>query len=52
MLPVAVLAWLGVDERRQGQGLGGLLLAQALCDCYEYRLFISAKRLRAMMEVG
>jgi GNAT superfamily N-acetyltransferase len=84
-LPVAILAWLGVDERRQGQGLGRLLLAQALRDCYEagetfafvavivdcisdraksfyqhwdfeplpghpYRLFISAKRLKAMME--
>jgi GNAT superfamily N-acetyltransferase len=34
-LPVAVLAWLGVSEKRQGQGLGKLLLAQALRDCYE-----------------
>ena len=34
-LPVAVLAWLGVDARYQGKGLGGLLLAQALRDCYE-----------------
>jgi GNAT superfamily N-acetyltransferase len=34
-LPVAVLAWLGVDGRFQGQGLGGLLLAQALCDCHQ-----------------
>jgi GNAT superfamily N-acetyltransferase len=83
-LPVAVLAWLGVDESRQGQGLGRLLLAQALRDCHEagetfafvavildctsdraksfyehwdfeplpghpYRLFLSAKRLKAMM---
>jgi GNAT superfamily N-acetyltransferase len=83
-LPVAVLAWLGVDSSRQGQGLGGLLLAQALRDCWEagktfafvavildcvndaarafyerwdfqelpghpYRLFVSAKRLDAMM---
>jgi GNAT superfamily N-acetyltransferase len=35
LLPVAVLAWLGVSADRQGQGLGRLLLAQALCDCYE-----------------
>jgi ribosomal protein S18 acetylase RimI-like enzyme len=35
MLPVAVLAWLGVSETHQGQGLGRLLLAQALRDCYE-----------------
>jgi len=83
-LPVAVLAWLGVSTERQGQGLGRLLLAQALCDCYEagktfafvavildctsdrakafyqhwdfeelpghpYRLFLSTKRLKAMM---
>jgi GNAT superfamily N-acetyltransferase len=34
-LPVAVLAWLGVARDRQGEGLGRLLLAQALCDCYE-----------------
>lgn len=33
-LPVAVLAWLGVHEDRQGQGLGRRLLAQALADCY------------------
>jgi GNAT superfamily N-acetyltransferase len=84
-LPVAVLACLGVDSNRQGQGLGRLLLAQALRDCHEasatfpfiavildcvsaaakafyqkwdfqelpghpYRLFLSAKRLGAMME--
>ncbi len=30
VLPVAVLAWLGVSEGCQGQGLGRLLLAQAL----------------------
>jgi GNAT superfamily N-acetyltransferase len=83
-LPVAVLAWLGVHKDRQGQGLGRLLLAQALRDCYEagktfafvavildcltdsakvfyrhwdfeelpghpFRLFLSAKRLEAMM---
>jgi GNAT superfamily N-acetyltransferase len=83
-LPVAVLAWLGVSTAHQGQGLGRLLLAQALRDCYEagktfafiavvldciddaakafyqhwdfaelpghpYRLFLSAKRLEAMM---
>jgi GNAT superfamily N-acetyltransferase len=34
-LPVAILAWLGVARDRQGQGLGRLLLAQALTDCYE-----------------
>ncbi len=85
VLPVAVLAWLGVATEHQGQGLGRLLLAQALRDCYEagqtfaflavildclndaaktfyrrwdfeelpghpYRLFLSAKRLAAMME--
>lgn len=33
-LPVAVLAWLGVDRDFQGQGLGGRLLAQALSDCH------------------
>ena len=32
-LPVAILAWLGVDKRFQGQGLGDRLLAQALRDC-------------------
>ncbi len=35
LLPVAVLAWLGVAARRQRQGLGRLLLAQALNDCHE-----------------
>jgi GNAT superfamily N-acetyltransferase len=35
LLPVAVLAWLGVRAERQGQGLGRLLLAQALRDCHE-----------------
>jgi GNAT superfamily N-acetyltransferase len=84
-LPVAVLAWLGVAEDRQGQGLGGRLLAQSLRDCHEagktfafvavildclgdrakafylrpdfnelpghpYRLFLSARRLDAMMQ--
>jgi GNAT superfamily N-acetyltransferase len=34
-LPVAVLAWLGVSKDHQGQGLGGLLVAQALRDCHE-----------------
>ena len=34
-LPVAVLAWLGVDQCFRGQGLGRLLLARALRDCYE-----------------
>jgi GNAT superfamily N-acetyltransferase len=84
MLPVAILAWFGISKSRQGQGLGGCLLAQALRDCYDagrtfafiavildsvdeasktfyehydfaslpgrpYRLFLSAKRLEAMM---
>jgi GNAT superfamily N-acetyltransferase len=35
LLPVAVLAWLGVSAARHKQGLGGRLLAQALRDCYE-----------------
>jgi ribosomal protein S18 acetylase RimI-like enzyme len=35
LLPVAVLAWLGVHEDKQGQGLGGRLLAQALRDAHE-----------------
>jgi GNAT superfamily N-acetyltransferase len=35
MLPVAVLAWLAVSTEDQGLGLGKLLLAQALRDCYE-----------------
>lgn len=35
MLPVAVLAWLGVSQAHQGQGLGDRLLGQALRDCYE-----------------
>jgi len=35
MLPVAVLAWLGVSGEHQGQGLGRLLLAQALRDCHD-----------------
>jgi len=34
LLPVAVLAWLGISRDRQGAGLGRLLLAQALRDCY------------------
>ena len=34
-LPVAVLAWLGVDESQHGLGLGSRLLAQALRDCYD-----------------
>jgi GNAT superfamily N-acetyltransferase len=35
MLPAAILAWLGVSSSHQGHGLGRLLLAQALRDCYE-----------------
>lgn len=34
-LPVAVLAWLGINQAHQKQGLGKLLLAQALRDCYD-----------------
>lgn len=34
-LPVAVLAWLGVNQTHQRLGLGKLLLAQALRDCYD-----------------
>jgi GNAT superfamily N-acetyltransferase len=34
-LPVAVLAWLGVNQSHQGQQLGNLLFAQALRDCHE-----------------
>lgn len=34
-LPVAILAWLGVDAAHQGNGLGRILLAQALRDCFE-----------------
>ena len=34
-LPVAVLAWLGIDERHAGQGLGSRLLAHALRHCYD-----------------
>ena len=33
-LPVAVLAWLGVDQRFQGKGLGARLLAHALSECH------------------
>jgi GNAT superfamily N-acetyltransferase len=35
VLPVAVVAWLGVEVAWQGQGLGGRLLGQALRDCWE-----------------
>jgi GNAT superfamily N-acetyltransferase len=35
VLPVAVVAWLGLDQRFQGQGLGSRLLAKALADCYQ-----------------
>ncbi len=34
-LPVAVLAWLGVDRSCQGRGIGKRLLATALKDCYD-----------------
>ena len=33
-LPVAVIAWLGVDRQFQGKGLGTRLLAGALRDCW------------------
>ena len=33
-LPVAMLAWLGLDSSRQGDGLGRRLFAQALADCF------------------
>jgi len=33
VLPVAIVAWLGVNKHHQGQGLGERLLAQALRDC-------------------
>ncbi len=33
-LPVAVLAWMGVDTNCQGKKLGHRLLAQALRDCF------------------
>ena len=35
LLPVAVLAWLGVGVAYQGRGLGRVLFAQALRDCHE-----------------
>ena len=35
LLPVAILAWLGISISHQGKGLGRLMLAQALRDCYE-----------------
>lgn len=33
-LPVAVVAWLGIDQKYQGQGLGKRLFAKALTDCF------------------
>ena len=33
-MPVAVLAWLGVNSTYQAQGLGTRLLAQRLRDCH------------------
>lgn len=35
LLPVAILAWLGVATSHQGQGIGKRLLAQALKDCHD-----------------
>jgi GNAT superfamily N-acetyltransferase len=35
MVPVAILAWMGVAADRHQTGLGGMLLARALRDCYE-----------------
>ncbi|MCP4602490.1 MAG: GNAT family N-acetyltransferase [Proteobacteria bacterium] len=34
LLPIIILAWLGLDQAYQGRGLGERLLAQALSDCY------------------
>ena len=34
-LPVAVLAWLGIDQSFQGRGIGKRLLATALKDCHD-----------------
>lgn len=34
-LPIAVLAWLGVDRNFQDRGIGQRLLATALRDCHE-----------------
>lgn len=34
-LPVAVLAWLGVNHEQQGKDLGHLLVAHALRDCHD-----------------
>lgn len=34
LLPIVTLAWLGLDRRCHGQGLGERLLAQALRDCH------------------
>jgi GNAT superfamily N-acetyltransferase len=35
LLPILTLAWLGLDERYQGRGLGARLLARALADCHQ-----------------
>ncbi len=35
VLPIAVVAWLGVDQVRQGTGIGRVLLASALRNCHE-----------------
>ena len=35
ILPVAVLAWMGVSAHRHDLGLGRALLARSLRDCYE-----------------
>jgi ribosomal protein S18 acetylase RimI-like enzyme len=35
LLPVVVLAWLGVDQSFKGQGLGEKLLAHALARCLD-----------------
>jgi GNAT superfamily N-acetyltransferase len=37
-LPIAVLAWLGVDKSLQGKGIGKRLLASALRDCHQASL--------------
>jgi GNAT superfamily N-acetyltransferase len=61
-LPVAVLAWLGINQAFQGQGLGRRLLAQAKTFYQRFdfqelpghsnRLFLGTRQLEAMIEVA